>query len=170
VSATTHQTVSSVPQHVAPDNLYPNPILTTGVADTLSLTDLDKSYNGQTYSQAHRNVPDSEKNQVKQEYGNPTGQIEIDHFYPLCAGGSNDIKNLWAQPAVNVWNGQDFGFHAKDKLETYVCAQIKAGKLDSKVAYQKITSDWVAYYLQIFPQGPVKGIDLSTDTDGDTVE
>jgi hypothetical protein len=27
---------------------------------------------------------------------------EIDHFYPLCAGGSNDITNLWFQPATNV--------------------------------------------------------------------
>lgn len=72
---------------------------------------------------------------------------EVDHFYPLCAGGSNDIENLWYQPAVNEWKGRDFGYHAKDKLETPVCQQIKAGKLDPKEAYQRITTDWVKFYL-----------------------
>ncbi|HEY6343214.1 MAG TPA: hypothetical protein VIY49_17090 [Bryobacteraceae bacterium] len=25
----------------------------------------------------------------------------VDHFFPLCAGGSNDITNLWFQPEAN---------------------------------------------------------------------
>jgi hypothetical protein len=72
---------------------------------------------------------------------------EVDHFYPLCAGGSNGIHNLWFQRADNQWNGEDFGYHAKDKLESWVCVQIKAGKLDLKEAYQRITADWVKFYL-----------------------
>lgn len=135
--------------HVGPDYLYPNATVTSGVAVTLSVDDLNKSYNGQTYSQSHRNVPDSEKKQVMNEYGNPTGKIEIDHFYPMCAGGSNDIHNLWAQPEHNMWNGIDYGFHAKDRLEAWVCREIKAGKLDPKVAFDKITNDWVAYYNEV---------------------
>ena len=133
--------------HVGPDYLYPDSKLTPGKADTLSLDDLTKIYNGQTYSQAHRNVSQSEKNQVCKEYvDNCKKPKEIDHFYPLCAGGSNDIQNLWAQPEVNQWNGKDYGFHAKDKLESYVCSQIKKGLLDPKVAYQKITTDWIDFY------------------------
>jgi hypothetical protein len=72
---------------------------------------------------------------------------EVDHFQPLCAGGSNDIKNLWYQPVTNDFNGEDFGFHAKDKLEAYVCSQIKAGKMDPNDAYKRITDDWVKFYM-----------------------
>ncbi len=150
ITATAHST----PNHIGPAYLYPNPTLTPGVAATLKASDLQASYNGQTYSQAHRSVQSSEKNQVYQEYSitgsHPVGSYEVDHFYPLCAGGANDLKNLWPEPAANVWNGADYGFHTKDKLETYICAQIKAGKLDPAVAYQKVTTDWVAYYLEIF--------------------
>ncbi len=148
-------------QHIAPEYLYPNPQYTTGLAETLTASDLTKSYGGQTYSQSHRLVTDATKNLVRQEYATTTEVVktgEVDHFYPLCAGGSNDPRNLWLQPGHLYWNGQDFGFHTKDKLETYVCAQIKAGKLDPKVAFAGITGDWVKFYLQIFPQGTAAGI------------
>jgi len=105
-----------------------------------------------TYSQTHRNVPASEHTKVYDEYNVPQPERnikngEVDHFYPLCAGGSNDIENLWYQPAANGWNGKDFGYHAKDKLETLVCEQIKAGKLEPKDAFKRITEDWVKFYL-----------------------
>jgi hypothetical protein len=76
---------------------------------------------------------------------------EIDHFYPLCAGGSNSIGNLWYQPAKNAWNGNNFGYHEKDDLEVWACGQIVAGTLDPEVAYKRITEDWVAYYLEVKP-------------------
>jgi hypothetical protein len=53
-----------------------------------------------------RNVPASEKSQVYREYGMAkphTGYCsgkqgcEVDHLISLELGGSNDIKNLWAQ-------------------------------------------------------------------------
>jgi hypothetical protein len=66
----------------------------------------------------------------------------------LCAGGSNDIENLWYQPAENRWKGKNFGYHEKDNLEAWVCKQIIAGKLDPKVAYQRLSTDWVAFYLE----------------------
>ena len=143
------QTVTNtgVVAHIGPAYLYPNPQLTPGKADTLSFQDLTARYNGQTYSQAHRNVSNTEKNQVCNEYpDNCKVSNEKDHFYPLCAGGSNDITNLWAQPEVNQWKGEDWGFHRKDKLESWICVQIKAGKLDPKDAFQRLTSDWVKFY------------------------
>lgn len=148
------------PQHVGPAYLYPDPTFTPGEAATLSLADLTRLYDGQTYSQAHRKVLGSEKTAVCAEYPkNCNFSKEIDHFYPLCAGGSNDVKNLWAQPEVNLWNDRDFGFHAKDKLETWVCFRVKSGTIDPKVAYNAITKDWVRYYLQIFPTAPLGGIE-----------
>jgi hypothetical protein len=147
-------------QHVGPARLYPTSAMTPGKADTLSVDELTKSYTEGcpaskahcTYSQAHRNVPAPVHKHVYDEYNVPQARRnikngEVDHFYPLCAGGANDISNLWYEPAVNDWNGQDFGFHAKDKLETYICAQIKAGKLEPQEAYDRITGDWVKFYV-----------------------
>jgi uncharacterized protein YraI len=146
--------------HVGPANLYPDPSMTPGLAATLSVDDLTKVYTDNcpapkttcTYSQDHRNVPASVHTKVYDEYAVPQPKRngtdgEVDHFYPLCAGGSNDISNLWYQPAVNPWNGKDFGFKIKDKLETYICVQITNGKLDPKDAYDRITKDWVKFYL-----------------------
>ena len=147
-------------QHVGPANLYPNPNITPGLAATLSVDDLTKTYTDNcpdskqscTYSQDHRNVPALVHKKVYDEYKVPADQRnikdgEVDHFYPLCAGGSNDISNLWYQPAVGEWNGKDFGYHTKDKLEAYICVQIKAGKLTPKEAFDRITKDWVQFYL-----------------------
>lgn len=147
-------------ERVGPAKLYPDPTMTPGLADTLRAADLTKRYtegcpSGKTsctYSQAHRNVPAGEHKQVYDEYNVPEDARniqhgEVDHFYPLCAGGSNEIKNLWYQPAENEWNGKNFGFHEKDKLETYVCAQIKAHQMDPKDAFNRIQKDWVKFYL-----------------------
>jgi len=148
--------------HVGPPQLYPDPAKTPGLADTLKVSDLTKRYtdgcpSGKTsctYSQAHRNVPNSVHTQVYDEYNVPEDERnikhgEVDHFYPLCAGGSNGIKNLWDQPAENEWNGRNFGFHEKDKLETYVCEQIKAGTMNPNDAFNRITKDWVKFYLDV---------------------
>jgi hypothetical protein len=159
-SPTGNGTPTSGVSHVGPARLYPDSTLTPGLADTLKVEDLTKKYTENcpghktscTYSQAHRNVPKSVHTRVYDEYNVPQAKRniengEVDHFQPLCAGGSNEIKNLWYQPETNDWNGEDFGFHAKDKLEAYVCTQIKAEKLDPKDAYSRITVDWVKFYL-----------------------
>jgi hypothetical protein len=145
--------------HVGPASLYPAPNLTPGKYDTLSVSDLTKKWtegcpNGKTsctYSQAHRNVPASEHKQVYDEYNVPQPKRniangEVDHFYPLCAGGSNDVSNLWYQPITNDWNGQNFGFKEKDRLETYICQEIVAKRMDPKDAYKRLTQDWVKFY------------------------
>lgn len=139
--------LGATPSHVGPDRLYPDPKFTKGKVETSSFVDLIKSYNGQTYSQAHRAVSSSEKKTICAEYVHNCGEkVEIDHFIPLAIGGSNDTTNLWAQPEVNDWNGQDFGFHTKDKLETFLVAKVKKGEVAPKVAQDCIASDWVYCY------------------------
>ncbi len=146
--------------HVGPASLYPDASMTPGLAETLSRDDLTRTYTDNcpahkatcTYSQDHRNVSASVHTKVYDEYNVPPAKRngtsgEVDHFYPLCAGGSNDIKNLWYQPASNDWNGKHFGYHEKDKLEAYICAQIKDGQLDPQDAYDRMTKDWVKFYL-----------------------
>ena len=60
-------------------------------------------------------------------------------------------RTCGSQPATNEWNGKNHAFHEKDDLEAWVCAQIKAGKLESREAFDRITTDWVKYYEEVKP-------------------
>src|SRR6516225_1720185 len=144
---------------VGPPFLYPSLGLTPGKADTLNVADLTRRYTENcpsnkrscTYSESHRNVPRELHQQVYNEYNVPDSERnsesgEVDHFWPLCAGGSNDVSNLWFQPAENQWKNENLGYHEKDWLEEQICKQIKAGQLYPTEAYKKLTTDWVAYY------------------------
>jgi hypothetical protein len=145
--------------HVGPDELYPNHDLTPGKPATLKVSDLTRRYSDHcpahkatcTYSQDHRDVNTAVHVEVYDEYNVPADERniqhgEVDHFWPLCAGGSNAKQNLWYQPKENEWNGENLGFKEKDWLEVEICKEIKAGDLDPKEAYDKLTADWVAYY------------------------
>jgi hypothetical protein len=147
-------------QRVGPASLYPDANMTSGKYDTLSVGDLTKRWTEHcpsgkatcTYSQAHRNVPASVHTKVYDEYNVPQAKRniangEVDHLYPLCAGGSNDISNLWYQPITNEWNGQNFGFKEKDRLETYICQEIVANRMNPADAYRELTEDWVKFYM-----------------------
>jgi len=75
-----------------------------------------------TYSEDHRNVGKATRDSVYAEYKVPAAERksqhgEVDHFWPLCAGGSNDLKNLWYQPEENELNKENLGFNEKDWLE-----------------------------------------------------
>jgi hypothetical protein len=51
----------------------------------------------------------------------PREDFKIDHFIPLCMGGSNDISNLWPQhKSVYI---------VSDPLEPVMCAKMAQGKL-----------------------------------------
>jgi hypothetical protein len=55
--------------------------------------------------------------------------FKIDHYIPLCAGGGNDLSNLWPQH-VSVYT-------ITDPLEPLVCGKMAQGRLTQKdaVAY-----------------------------------
>ncbi len=97
------------------------------------------------YSSSVRDVPVTVKRQVYEEYGipypQPTGSYELDHFIPLELGGSNDIKNLWPEPAETTP-----GFHEKDKVENYLHQQVCSGSEGLVQAQSEIRTDWVAVY------------------------
>src|SRR5260221_9220847 len=105
---------SQTPTHVGPARLYPDPALTPGKADTVSLEDLKADWECPasihktdcTYSQSHRSVPAKEHTQVYDNYHVAQNQRnkkggEVDHFDPLCNGGAKEISNLWVQPPHN---------------------------------------------------------------------
>jgi hypothetical protein len=99
------------------------------------------------YSKGVRNVPESEKNQVYAEYGiesHTTGEYEVDHLISLELGGSNDIANLWPEPAE-----PRPGFHEKDKVENYMHDQVCSGAMSLHDAQVQIATDWLAVYSQM---------------------
>ena len=60
----------------------------------------------------------------------PRVDIKIDHMIPLCAGGSNDISNLWPQhKSVYV---------ITDPIEPILCAKMAQGRLKQKDAVSLI--------------------------------
>ncbi len=102
------------------------------------------------YSKNVRNVPDSEKNDVYDEYGithHSTGEYEVDHLISLELGGSNDIANLWPEPAE-----PRPGFHEKDKVENYMHDQVCSGAISLHDAQVQIATNW----LQIYNSMPSK--------------
>lgn len=92
------------------------------------------------YTKTVRNVPGQLKNEVFAEYGiashNP-GEYEVDHLISLELGGSNDIANLWPQPAE-----PRPGFHEKDKVENYLHQQVCNGAMKLDQAQKIISTDW----------------------------
>lgn len=87
----------------------------------------------------NRDVDTKFKNEIIAEYDRelgyrvrsmPRGQFKIDHFIPLCAGGSNDRDNLWPQ--------HKSVFKITDPLEPLVCQKMADGRLKQADAVQLI--------------------------------
>lgn len=99
------------------------------------------------YSKGVRNVPDSVKNEVFAEYGiasHTPGEYEVDHLISLELGGSNDIANLWPEPAE-----PRPGFHEKDKVENYLHKQVCDGAMTMADAQVIIATNWLSVYSQV---------------------
>ncbi len=92
------------------------------------------------YSKSVRNVPEKEKNEVYTEYNitsHVTGEYEVDHLISLELGGSNDLANLWPEPAE-----PSPGFHEKDKVENYLHKQVCSGQISLTDSQIKIATNW----------------------------
>lgn len=173
VAAIAAVSVLNTPHHVGPAYLYPNPSLTPGLVATQDFGALTAS--NPTYSQAHRNTTEGQKKQVRANYPKAVcatpSDCEIDHFCPLALGCADDVQNLWVQPAANDWQGQDYGYHAKDKLESRLVLEMKAGKVSPKDAQQCILRDWVACYQKYFGTQPsFGGVGNAVDPDLEGVQ
>jgi hypothetical protein len=102
------------------------------------------------YSLNVRNVPDSLKSDVYAEYGVRTrapGQYEVDHLVSLELGGSNEIANLWPEPA-----SPRPGFHEKDQVENYLHDQVCSGAIPLAQAQEQIATNWLPIYDRL-PKG-----------------
>lgn len=76
---------------------------------------------------------------------NNTGKnqkYEVDHLIPLELGGSNDIANLFPEPA-----SPKPGFREKDKVENYLHRQVCKGAMPIEEAQYGIATNWIRYYI-----------------------
>ncbi len=99
------------------------------------------------YASSVRNVPTSEKDQVYAEYGiysHSSGEYEVDHLVSLELGGSNDISNLWPEPA-----SPKPGFHEKDQVENYLHDQVCSGAMSLQEAQVEIATNWLQVYQRM---------------------
>ena len=58
------------------------------------------------------------------------GDFKIDHFIPLCAGGGNEMTNLWPQ--------HKSVYEITDPIEPLVCKKMSLGKLKQADAIRLI--------------------------------
>jgi len=92
------------------------------------------------YSKNIRSVSEKTKKLVYAEYGvlsRSTGEYEVDHIIPLELGGTNDIENLYPQPAE-----PRPGFHEKDVVENCLHRLVCKGTMKLVDAQQLIAQNW----------------------------
>lgn len=86
-----------------------------------------------------RNVETNTKREIIKEYDETFGyqigsmdrqQFKIDHYIPLCMGGSNDRSNLWPQHRTV--------FEQTDSLEQQLCEKMSQGLLKQAEAIEMI--------------------------------
>ena len=124
-----------------PAYVYPNPALTPGAVLTTDASAICTP----GYASSVRDVSTATKEKVYAEYGvsypQPLGAYEVDHFIPLEIGGSNDLTNLWPEPATPTP-----GFHQKDQFENFEHGQVCKGSISVAEAQRRMTSDWYLYW------------------------
>lgn len=134
--------VTSTWSKVWSGELYPDSKLTPGAILPVTKDDVCVPL----YTAKVRNVPESEKKAVFKEYWvtyPTTKPYEVDHFISLELGGSNDITNLWPEPADPTP-----GFHQKDLYENTAHRQVCKWEITLWEAQRRITEDWYKYYLE----------------------
>ena len=126
-----------------PAYVYPNPTLTPGAVLTTDASTICTP----GYASSVRDVSTATKKQVYAEYSvsypQPSGAYEVDHFIPLEIGGSNDITNLWLEPATPTP-----GFHQKDQFENFEHGQVCRGTISVAEAQSRMVSDWYFYWQE----------------------
>lgn len=100
------------------------------------------------FTKTVRNVTTATKKLVFEEYNisypPPKGAYEVDHFIPLELGGSNEITNLWPEPA-----DPKPGFHQKDEVENYLHEQVCKGTISLEQAQESIRTNWLTVYQKM---------------------
>jgi hypothetical protein len=99
------------------------------------------------YAASVRHVTESTKDKVYAEYGiahHSAGRYEVDHLVPVEAGGSNQLANLFPQPA-----SPRPGFHEKDRLENAIRDRVCNDGQALRPLQRRIAKDWIVLYRDL---------------------
>lgn len=113
---------------------FPDDVATPGATCSKDDPDFNKNDYPEKVARCRRNVSSGDKRRIADDYGSIPSErwreYEFDHLIPLCAGGSNSLKNVWPQPLEQA--------HSKDGLENDICLKMKAGALRQANAVKMI--------------------------------
>jgi hypothetical protein len=119
----------------------PDPNLTPGCITHVASQDVAA---GRRPTPTARRVTHATKRYIFMSYGIPDQDdalYEIDHLVPLELGGSNAPSNLWPQPIVSTYTGDE-----KDRLENNVHAMVARGTITPVQAINLWAYNWVDAY------------------------
>jgi len=119
--------------------------LTPGATQSISLNEVCAL----PHEEVVREVSDSVRKQVFEEYGIRNGRAEdyeIDYLIAPGLGGTEDVHNLWPQPSKTA----DWNSFVKDDLEERLHQMVCSGDLDLSTAQRDIATDWIAAYKKYF--------------------
>jgi hypothetical protein len=122
----------------------PDRHLTPGVFRPVSINEVCTA----TYSDDADVVPASVKERVFQEYGMApqSRNYELDYLISPQLGGTDDVGNLWPEPAsASVWNVRD-----KDALENRLHQLVCQNKVTLSTAQHDLAIDWISAYKKYF--------------------
>ncbi len=78
--------------------------------------------------------------------GAQSKNYELDYLISPQLGGTNDIRNLWPEPASRTgWN-----MGAKDELEDRLHQLVCQGNISLATAQHELATDWISAYKRYF--------------------
>jgi len=70
---------------------------------------------------------------------------ELDHLVPLELGGADGLGNIWPECGPDFTALNDRYFKIKDRVESYMAVEVKAGRIPLDAAQRGIASDWTQF-------------------------
>ncbi len=70
---------------------------------------------------------------------------ELDHLVPLELGGADGLGNIWPECGPANAPLARRNFKIKDRVENYLAAQVRAGRMPLAEAQRGIAGDWSRY-------------------------
>jgi hypothetical protein len=152
------QSAEAPQPHVGPPEIYPDPARTPGATNPqITQENIRQTICNPHWSTKSVRPEESYTHRLKvdqiAQYGYSDSRLkdyEEDHFIPLELGGNpTDPKNLWPEPFET--SIPDGGAHAKDRVESYLHAEVCSGSLTLEQAQHEIAEDWYRVFQDSVP-------------------
>lgn len=131
----------------------PDPHCTPGGIDPTVTAEVLRNAGWRTGCIRNCSTSEAEKHVAYRWYGLHTPRknfgehqvCELDHLVPLELGGADGLGNVWPQCGPSHTVLKDRYFKVKDRVESYLADEVKAGRMSLETAQRGIASDWTQY-------------------------